>query len=60
MSQRKPLTPMQRAVLRLHETASGIGLAAPEQIMAACVEFDLEPHALEGVYLDDCDRIAAE
>lgn len=53
--------PMRAAVNALHEVAHlGTGLATPEQILAIATKFDVEPSALEGFYLDDCDRIASE
>lgn len=54
-------TPMQQAVLKLRTTEpNGTGSATPEQIAAVADEFELEPHAVEGFYLEACDRAADE
>jgi hypothetical protein len=60
MNTTKKKTPMQMALMFLHENANGTGLATAEQIMAACIQFDIEPHILEEIYLLECDRIADE
>jgi hypothetical protein len=57
---KKQRTPMQQALLFLHEHSSGTGMATSEQIMTACIQFDIEPHVLEELYFLECDRIANE
>jgi hypothetical protein len=61
MARKQKQTTMQLAVVKLIEgEQKGTGSATPEQIMAVAVEFELEVWAVEGVYLDECDKMADE
>jgi hypothetical protein len=53
-------TPMQQAIRELHENASGTGLATAEQLKATADKYDVPVWELEGLYLDECDRLADE
>lgn len=54
-------TPMQQAVAELFRVEpNGSGSATAEQIAEAAERFDLEPHAVEGFYLEAVDRLADE
>lgn len=51
---------MKKAIFELMANEPYSGGATPYQILAVCEKYDVEPHAVEGLYLDAVDELADE